>query len=178
MVKWSELKRASDTILAVWPHYQPLFERWFMQELVYKDELALTWRERYVPGDNDTILSDHYPDREAAVKAADALNSSLKQALSTRSMDDVVKRSLELKIDKALQAKRRLQDEEALMLAEALRRCAGDKRPHAATIKLSPEAERYRQDLAEQRKRCLRPTRDQLDGLKFQGRSSSILLAG
>ncbi|WP_176715613.1 hypothetical protein [Thioclava sp. SK-1] len=41
MVKWSELKRASDTILAVWPHYQPLFERWFMQELVYKDEHAL-----------------------------------------------------------------------------------------------------------------------------------------
>ena len=72
MVKWSELKRASDIILAVWPHYRPLFERWFMQELVDNDELAPTWRERYVPGDNDAVFSDHYPDREAAVKAADS----------------------------------------------------------------------------------------------------------
>lgn len=37
-MKWSELKRASDTILAVWPHYRPLHERWFMQELVDKGE--------------------------------------------------------------------------------------------------------------------------------------------
>ncbi|MEY8828600.1 transposase [Sedimentitalea sp. XS_ASV28] len=31
--------------------------------------------------------------------------------------------------------------------------------------------------VTEHRKRCLRPTRDQLDGLKFQGSRSSILLA-
>lgn len=150
MVKWSEMKRASDTILAVWPQYRPLFERWFMQELVDKDELAPAWRERLVPGENDAVFSDHYPDREAAVTAANALNATLKQAFSTRAMDSVAKRSLELKIDKALQAKRRLQDEEALMLAEALRRHAGDERPDAGSIKMAPQAERYRQDLAEQ----------------------------
>jgi hypothetical protein len=33
-------------------------------------------------------------------------------------------------------------------------------------------------DLADDGKRCLRPTRDQLDVVKLQGRSSSILLAG
>ncbi len=59
MVKWSEMKRASDTILAVWPQYRPLFERWFMQELVDKDEFAPAWRERLVPGDNDGVFADH-----------------------------------------------------------------------------------------------------------------------
>jgi hypothetical protein len=150
MVKWSELKRASDVVLAVWPHYRPLFERWFMQELIDKGELAPMWRERMVPGDNDTVFADHYPDREAAIAAANVLNPTLRQALSARAMDPVVKRSLELKIDKALQAKQRLQDEEALMLAEALRRHADDERTDTAALKLAPDSERYRQDLAEQ----------------------------
>lgn len=150
MVKWSDLKRASDVVLAVWPHYRPLFERWFMQELIDKGEFAPVWRERMVPGDNDTVFADHYPDREAAIAAANALNPVLRQALSARALDPVVKRSLELKIDKALQAKLRLQDEEALMLAEALRRHADDERPDIAALKLAPESERYRQDLAEQ----------------------------
>jgi hypothetical protein len=145
MVKWSELKRASDVVLAVWPYYRPLFERWFMQELIDKGELAPIWRERMVPGDNDAVFSDHYPDREAAVAAANALNPSLRQELSARSMDPILKRSLEMKIDKAVQAKKRLQDEETLMLTEALRRHVNDERPDAASLKLAPESERYRQ---------------------------------
>jgi hypothetical protein len=31
VVKWSELKWASNFVLAVRPHYRTLFERWFMQ---------------------------------------------------------------------------------------------------------------------------------------------------
>jgi hypothetical protein len=150
MVKWSEIKRSSDAVLAVWPRHRPLSERWFMQELVEKGELAPIWRERMVPGDDDWVFADHYPDREAAVAAANALNPTLRKALSARAMDPIVKRSLELKVDKALQAKQRLQDEEALMLAEAQRRHADDDRPDAAALKLAPDSERYRQDLAEQ----------------------------
>jgi len=149
-MKWSELKRTSDTILAVWPHYRPLHERWFMQELVDKGELAPIWRERMVPDENDAVFADHYPDRDAAIAAANALNPTLRAALSGRGMDSAARRSLELKVDKALQAKQRLQDEEALMLAEALRRHAGDERPTTDALKLAPEAERYRADLAEQ----------------------------
>lgn len=150
MLRWSEMKRSSDTILAVWPHYRPLHERWFMQELVDNGEAAPTWRERMVPGDDDSVLSDHYSDRESAVAAAVRLNPTLRQDLSARSLDPRLKRSLELKIDKALQAKQRLQEEETLMLAEALRRHADDERPDPDALKLAPESERYRQDLAEQ----------------------------
>lgn len=40
-MKWSELRRASDIILAVWPHCRLLHERWFMQELVDKGALRM-----------------------------------------------------------------------------------------------------------------------------------------
>lgn len=150
MLKWSELKRASDVVLAVWPHYRPRFERWMMQELIDKGEFAPIWRDRMVPGENDRVFADHYPDRETAIAAANELNPPLQQALAARAIDPVIKRSLTLKVDKALQAKQRLQDEEALMLAEALRRHADDERPDAAALKLVPDSERYRQELAEQ----------------------------
>ena len=150
MLKWSEFGRAADVILAVWPHYRSRYEHWGMQELVDNGELAPTWRERLVPGDDDRILADHYPDQKSAVAAASALNPMLRQALASRLIEPVVKRSLEMKIDKALQAKQRLQDEEALMLKEAVRRHANDERPEAGALKLAAESERYRQELAEQ----------------------------
>jgi len=150
MLKWTDLRRSSDTVLAVWPQYRPLHERWFMQELVDKGEFSPTWRDRMVPGENDAVFVDHYADRESASAAANALNPILRQALIACEMDTVAKQSLELKIDKALQSKQRLQDEEALMLAEALRRHAADQRPDTASLKLVPESESYRHDLAEQ----------------------------
>lgn len=65
-------------------------------------------------------------------------------------MDPLKRRSLELKVEKALQAKQHLQEEEALMLGEAVRRHAADERPEAAYLPLAPKAEPYRQDLADQ----------------------------
>jgi hypothetical protein len=35
-MKWADQKRSSDTILAVWPRYEPLAGCWFVQELVDK----------------------------------------------------------------------------------------------------------------------------------------------
>lgn len=150
MLKWSELKRADDTVLAVWPHYRPLHERWFMQELIDKELLPPLWRDRMIPGENDSVRSDHYPDPEAAIAAALAINPVLRAAFAARPMEAVAKRSLELKIDKAVQAKQRLLEEEGLMLREAQRRHAEDERPDAASLKIAPDSERYRQDLAEQ----------------------------
>jgi hypothetical protein len=150
MLKWSDLKRSRDEILAVWPVFKPLHGRWFMQELVDKGELPPIWRDRYIQGENDSVLSDHYPDRTAAIASANELNPRLRSALSARPIEPAILRSLELKADKAQQSKQRLQDEEALMLAEAIRRHAGDERPDVASLKLAPESESYRQDLAEQ----------------------------
>lgn len=152
MLKWTDLGRSSDTVLAVWPHFDPLCERWFMQGLVDKGERPPTWRKRWVPGANSTVVSEHYTDRESAIAAANMHNPKLRQEITQRQTDCVKTRSLELKIEKALQSKQRLLEEEKLMLDEALRRHAMDERPHPASLTLTPESEKYRDDLAQQLK--------------------------
>jgi len=149
-MKWSDLKRSSNVILAVWPYYLPHHEQWVMQELVYKGNLAPKWRDHYYPDAKGNAYADIHPNREAAITAANKRNPELRLSLYTHIPNPVDRRSTELKIDKALQAKSRLQEEEALMLAEALRRHARTERPSVSTIKIEPDAEQYREDLTEQ----------------------------
>lgn len=150
MLKWSEMKRESDLILAVWPTFRPLARRWLMRELISRGELSPAWRDRFVEGPGDSVCADHYPNRPTAADAACSMNVELRKALAAEQMPADTRRSLELKIDKALQSAQRLQEEESLMLAEAVRRHASAERPQVAFLEIAPEAEPYRQDLADQ----------------------------
>lgn len=150
MIKWTDLNRFSDNILAVWPYYKPLHERWFMEELVENGELNPSWRDRLIPGQNNSVRSDNYPDRLSAICAAESMNLTLKHLLADRNLNPVIKRSLELKIEKALQSKKRLADEEQLMLSEAIRRHEHYERQSPNELKLATESEIYREDIAVQ----------------------------
>lgn len=150
MVKWGDNPRDHDTILAIWPSYKPLYQRWLMQELVDNGELPPTWRDRRIPTEDQHVRGDVYPDQNAAMEAADLINPTLANALAARVMDEALKRSLQLKVSKALQAKERLQEEEGLMLAEARRRHESAPRSNQSEIKIDPASEAYRDDLAAQ----------------------------
>jgi hypothetical protein len=121
-----------------------------MQELVDTGALAPRWRDRRVPSALGGVKADIYRDRSTAFEEAKGLNLSYRSALASRDMDPIEKRSLELKVMKSLQAKERLQDEETLMLTEAVRRHQVSPRPPPTEIVLSPESERFREDLSEQ----------------------------
>jgi hypothetical protein len=149
-MKWGDSARDFDTALAVWPNYRPRFHNWLVQELVEQGDKAPVWRDRRVPTEEGRVRGDIYPDRKAAASAAIALNQILRDALAAREMDAVKKRSLQLKVEKSLQAKERLHDEEELMLAEARRRHAADPRPDPSAIVLPAESEPFRQELGEQ----------------------------
>lgn len=149
-MKWSDLKRSSDVILALWPYYRPDTEQWVMQELVYMDNFPPKWRDHFYPNEKGNVYADIYPNRDAAVTAANKRNPELKLSLYNHIPNPVDRHSIELKIDKALQAKRRLQEEESLMLTEALRRHARTERPSAFSLKIAPNAEQYREDLTKQ----------------------------
>lgn len=150
MNEWTDLNRTSDNILAVWPYYRPLNERWYMKELVDNGELTPIWRDRLIPGQNNSVRKDMYTDRSSAISAAESLNLSLEQKLANRNLNNVLRRSLELKIEKALQSKKRLADEEELMLSEALRRYVHHERQSPNELKLAIESETYRQLIADQ----------------------------
>lgn len=152
MMKRTRLEYYSHATLAVWPDYRAVEECWFLKELVSSPTLALQWGK---------FLPDKFENRASAIAAAQGVNRTLGPAFiaremdraakcATREVDHMAKRSLELKIDKVLQSKQRFQDEEAAMLAEAMRRHATDERPDANSLRLAPESEEYRDDLAEQ----------------------------
>ncbi len=149
-MKWSDLKRSSDVILAVWPYYRPHSQQWILKELVYMGNLAPKWRDRLFPDAKGNVYAAIHANQEAAISAANKLNPELRLSLYNHLLNPVERRSIELKIDKALQAKSRIQEEEALMLAEALRRHARTERPCISLLKIVPDAEQFRDDLAEQ----------------------------
>ncbi|CAN5242258.1 hypothetical protein BH10PSE11_BH10PSE11_11080 [soil metagenome] len=149
-MKWGDSTRDSEIALAVWPNYRPRFGNWLMQELVEQGDKAPIWRDRRVPTEDGRVRGDLYPDREAAASAAATLNQAFREALAARDMEAAKKHSLQLKVEKSLQSKQRLHDEEGLMLADARRRHANDPRPVSSEIVLPAESEPFRQELSEQ----------------------------
>jgi len=148
MIRWGDSRRDHDPILAVWPIYKPYSDRWFMMELVATEPAGVRWRDRRIPTEDGHVKLEVYSDQATAMAAAERLNPSLATALAARDLPAVERTSLALKVRKALQARQRLSDEEALMLAEAIRRHKDDPRLPAAALLLHPAAEPYRDALA------------------------------
>lgn len=70
-MKWGDSNRDHDTILAVWPIYEPLSGIWQMQELAVAKAEAPKWRDRRVPVPRGGVKLDRY------LNAEDALSESL-----------------------------------------------------------------------------------------------------
>lgn len=109
--------------------------------------LAPKWRDHLFPDAKGNVYAAIHPNRESAITSANKLNPELRVSLYTHIPNPVDRCSTELKIDKALQAKSRLQEEEALMLTEAMRRHARTERPSLSSLKIAPDAEQYSEDL-------------------------------
>lgn len=148
MLEWGDQKRDHDPILAVWPSYRPLWGRYLMMELVATEEGGVRWRDRRIPHERGGVRMDHHPDRDTALASAESLNPKLATALEVRDMPEPDKTSLTLKVRKALQSRQRLDTEEALMLAEAVRRHRDTPRPSPNALRLHPDAEPFRDALA------------------------------
>ncbi len=147
-MKWGDQKRDHDTILAIWPNYRPIADRYFMIELVETEDGGVRWRDRRIPTERGFVMSEHHPDFPTALAAAERLNPTLAAALAARDIPEIERTSLTLKVRKALQSRQRLDDEERLMLAEAVRRHQDTPRQAPGDLKLHPEAEPYREELA------------------------------
>lgn len=121
-----------------------------MKELVATEDGCVRWRDRRIPDERGHVKMDVYAEREAAISAAEALNPQLMAALAARHMPEADRISLTLKVRKAIQSRQRLDEEEALMLAEAVRRHHDTPRQSPADVQLHPEAEPLREALAKE----------------------------
>ncbi|MAU22079.1 MULTISPECIES: hypothetical protein [Hyphomicrobiales] len=147
-MKWGDSKRDFDTVLAVWPTYEALNGFWEMHELAVSRAGAPKWRDRRIPTSDGGVKLDRYSDADAAVAASASLNARYASDLQLIPMEEDLRRSLQLKTSKALQAKERLHSEEALMLAEAKRRKVAVPALLASELQLTKGAEPFRQALA------------------------------
>lgn len=150
MVTLAELKRNKDTILAVWPIYDPVAEMWWMHEIIENEDHEIEWREHYYPLADGHIKAEGYPDKAAAIQSANEKNLVFTEKLLSSDRDPILKQSLQLKTRKSLQSKERLQNEEALMLSEAIKKHANDERVLIEELKIATESEQYRNALFEQ----------------------------
>ncbi|EJB2901180.1 hypothetical protein MW095_005405, partial [Escherichia coli] len=115
--------------LAFWP--QPKYERnkWSMFCLKLRNDGTLAWYRRYVDrGMPNHAFDDDYDNYPEARKAALELNKNVSFDIEKLPLSMFQKKSLRLKVDKALKAKSRLMDEEHIMLNEAIKAHANDPR--------------------------------------------------
>lgn len=119
MPMWGDRERDLANILGVWPIYKPLYGTWQLHELYEDEELPPKWRPRQVKGPLGHAQGDVYKNRQDALDAAGRLNAEYARHLELRNIPAVQKTSLQLKVAKALTAKKRLMDEEEMMLAAA-----------------------------------------------------------
>lgn len=147
-MKWGASKRDFDVALAVWPVADRSRDVWWMEELIEQSDGSVKWRDRRVPTESGHDRVDIHRDLASAKASAVALNPICAAQLAAHDIDLFAKASLQLKVRKALQAKERLQNEEALMLAEARRRNASMPRLKSSEVLLHPKSEEFREELA------------------------------
>ncbi|WP_437881069.1 hypothetical protein [Pseudomonas sp. LRF_L74] len=102
---------------------------WHMFELQLKTDGKLGWYLRRDDEGRGGFGPITYRDYEPAVAEARATNIQLANAVDGLGLPALQRESLRLKVQKALSAEERRLSEERLMLAEAIKRHAGDTRP-------------------------------------------------
>jgi hypothetical protein len=147
-MQWGDSERDHHNILAVWPSYRPLNDVWHMQEFAEREPLLPVWRDRRVPTEQGHVRGDIYRDEAVARENADRLNPILQREFEERGLDPIVAQSMRLKVSKALQSKKRHDDEEKLMLAEGIRRHSNTPRIDAKDLILAPDSEFARDQIA------------------------------
>lgn len=110
--------------IAVWPDVIYSSGIVFMSEYKIKDDGTLKWFKGYRDNNGHTQL-DVYPNEFEAIEAASVINEGLLSQIEKMDVSSELRESLKRKAWKAVTAKKRLRDEELLMLSEAQKRHAG-----------------------------------------------------
>lgn len=122
-MKLEQMPGARFVTLAEWPSMiiESSYKKFFMSALKLKDDLTLHWYKKYKQEENGTIRLDVYNDLKLASSTATENNKIYIHEIDRLPLSDDDKRSLLLKVDKAVTSKERLLNEELLMLQEAIR---------------------------------------------------------
>ncbi|MGY3929323.1 Uncharacterised protein [Aeromonas encheleia] len=122
-MKLEQMPGARFITLAEWPSMfiESSYTKFFMSVLKIKDDLTLHWYKKYKQDENGSIRLDLYDDLKIASSTATENNKLYIQEIDQFPLSVEEKKSLRLKVEKAVTSKERLLNEEVLMLREAIR---------------------------------------------------------
>lgn len=125
--------------LAVWP--EPLYIRgkWWMCVYRLMSDMSLKWGKSNPP--------ELFNNLEEALKIAKQRNKNLLENISVLPITLDQQETITIKVNKELQKKERLVNEEKLMLQEAQRRAKTRRKPEINELILPERSEKFRQTL-------------------------------
>lgn len=126
---------------------------WQLRALKLFPDSLLAWKRYFYDNGQGHARCSSFSTFAEAMIAADAFNQSTSEHISNAVHDPVIQASITLKVDKALTAARRIQDEEELMECEAVKRNAHLPRPAIQDLELPSKMDSLRQPLHEQLER-------------------------
>lgn len=135
-------------ILAAWPSYDFWHERWNIEVLTQLPGESPRWRRSPPVQRDGHLFSDMFRNLAEAQDRCDVLNQVAAEEIE-REVNPSRRISLKLKAEKALQARKRLSEEEQLMLIQARARRSKSEATDS-NLSLHKDSEEYRDAIAEQ----------------------------
>ena len=126
-------------VLAIWP--EPLYIRgkWWMHVCRLMSDMTLKWDKSNPP--------ELFNSLEEALKITKQRNKKLLENISILPITLDLQQSIKIKVNKEIQRKERLVNEEQLMLQEAQRRAKTRRKPEINELTLPERSEKFRQTL-------------------------------
>lgn len=123
---------------------------WQLRALKLFPDSLLAWKRYFYDNSQGHAGGSSFSTFAEAMIVANAFNQTTAVYISNAVHDPVIQASITLKVDKALTAARRIQDEEELMEREAVKRNAHLPRPAIQDLELPSKMDILRQPLHEQ----------------------------
>jgi len=127
---------------------------WQLRALKLFPDYQLAWKRYFYDNGNGHARAAVFTSYKEAMEAADEFNQLTNERAAQAVADPVLQASTLLKVDKALTAARRIQDEEKLMEREAIKRNAHLPSPAIEALELPEKMDILRQPLHEQLERA------------------------
>ena len=127
---------------------------WQLRALKLFPDYQLAWNRYFYDNGSGHARAAVFTSYKEAMEAADEFNQHTNERVAQAVADPVLQASDILKVDKALTAARRIQDEEELMEREAIKRNAHLPSPAIEDLELPEKMDRLRQPLHEQLERA------------------------
>lgn len=136
--------------LAFWIEYSYEVDRWRIKEYKLLSDGKLKWFDLYNEVKPNVVKGTFFKNKNDALAYVNLENLNIDSRISALALSEVNKESLKLKVEKAIQAKSRLMNEEDLMLTTAIKKHQHHSKPAYEDIILPTNELEYKDSLVSQ----------------------------